>query len=135
MTDDFWGKPISVYSRAQAIADGVLIDVTETAKQAGWKYPVAINDNAWAMIVPSAEVADHYGCDEAGRLWDVLWMGMLKARSIALQRGAAGSVILFDLILPQTVRDGNEHIVQLKAVCGPGDTPEPVITIMRPQDD
>jgi type I site-specific restriction endonuclease len=30
------------YTRKQAIADGVLIDVTELAKEAGFKCPVAL---------------------------------------------------------------------------------------------
>jgi hypothetical protein len=32
---------IHSYSRAQAIADGVLIDVSETAKEVGIVFPVA----------------------------------------------------------------------------------------------
>jgi hypothetical protein len=33
---------IHSYSRRQAIADGVLIDVTPTAREAGIKFPVAL---------------------------------------------------------------------------------------------
>jgi len=33
------------YTRAQAIEDGMFVDVTETAKEAGFKYPVAITRN------------------------------------------------------------------------------------------
>ncbi len=33
---------IPVYTRAQALADGVLVDVTETAKEAGFRAPVAL---------------------------------------------------------------------------------------------
>ena len=29
------------YTRAQAIEDGTLVDVTETAREAGWRFPVA----------------------------------------------------------------------------------------------
>jgi hypothetical protein len=56
---DLWGKPIHVYTRAQAIADGILVDFT-TAKddrgqllcqQAGFKIPVAITRTAWAKTV------------------------------------------------------------------------------------
>jgi hypothetical protein len=32
---------ISVYTRQDAINDGVLVDVTETAKEMGFRYPVA----------------------------------------------------------------------------------------------
>ncbi|MCY4511649.1 MAG: hypothetical protein OXG35_32490, partial [Acidobacteria bacterium] len=30
------------YTRAQAIKDGTLVDVTETAREAGWRFPVAL---------------------------------------------------------------------------------------------
>ena len=33
---------VSAYSRAQAIEDGVLVDVSQTAKEAGIKYPTAV---------------------------------------------------------------------------------------------
>ena len=33
---------IHAYSRSQAIEDGVLIDVTATAREAGSRYPVAL---------------------------------------------------------------------------------------------
>ena len=32
---------ISAYTRAQAIEDGILVDVSETAREAGFKIPVA----------------------------------------------------------------------------------------------
>ena len=35
------------YSRARAIEDGVLIDVSETARRIGLKYPTAITALVW----------------------------------------------------------------------------------------
>jgi hypothetical protein len=35
---------ISSYSRAQAIADGVLIDVSKMAKEAGFKWATVVTD-------------------------------------------------------------------------------------------
>jgi hypothetical protein len=35
------------YSRADAIRDGVLIDVTPTAREAGFRFPVALTSAAW----------------------------------------------------------------------------------------
>jgi len=37
-----FGEIISRYSRSQAIEDGVLVDVTETAKEAGFCYHTVI---------------------------------------------------------------------------------------------
>ena len=60
------------YSRKEAIEDGVLIDVTETAREAGFRYPVALTSAAWATCV---SVPAGVECqDEKGRLWDVLTM-------------------------------------------------------------
>jgi hypothetical protein len=39
------------YSRTDAIRDGVLIDVSAVAREAGFKYPVALTVAAWARCV------------------------------------------------------------------------------------
>jgi hypothetical protein len=115
------------YSRADALADGVLIDVSETAHEAGIRFPVALTAAAWEQCVavpPGVE-----GQDEAGRLWDVLWMLALAARK------ADGSTLLFSLHVRDDNRDGTPPLVTLKALCGPGDHGEPVITVMMPEED
>ncbi len=68
---DFWGEPIHVYTRAQALADGVLIDVTETAREAGFRVPVALTAAVWADVreIPVAQKGIQ---DPEGRLWDLL---------------------------------------------------------------
>jgi len=58
-SDEFWGEPIYRYTRAQAIADGVLVDLTTATdaqgqalcQQAGFKVPVAITRSAWARTI------------------------------------------------------------------------------------
>src|SRR4051794_4558851 len=40
--EDIFGEVIFAYTRADALADGVLIDVTDTAKEAGFRIPVAV---------------------------------------------------------------------------------------------
>jgi hypothetical protein len=114
------------YTRAQAIADGVLVDVTETAKEAGFKYPVAVTDSVWnGYIVPDGR-GRALGQSEEGRLWDTLWM--LRAH-IGKARGDTVSYGLFYAF------GKRQRFVTLKAVCGPGDDGEPVITIMLPHED
>ena len=39
---DVFGEPIPVYTRTQAIADGVLVDVSVRARHFGLRYPVAL---------------------------------------------------------------------------------------------
>lgn len=62
---------ISIYTRAQAIEDGVLVDVSELARVAGFKYPVAVTQGVWSECVRVAE-EDKCTQDENGRLWDIL---------------------------------------------------------------
>lgn len=119
---------ISQYTRADAIEDGQLIDVTETAKEAGFLYPVAITQAVWADYVVPDERARKYGQDEAGRLWDILWM--LK---YAIKKGEGGSTLFFNVHM--IMKEKNKRLVRLKSICHPGDTGEPVITIMTPDED
>ncbi len=70
---------IHIYTRGDALRDGVLIDITETAREAGFSCPVAITAAAWLDFVKWAE--ENRACqDEAGRLWDVLTMARHAAR-------------------------------------------------------
>lgn len=45
----FWddAEVTCTYSRAQALEDGVLVDVSETAREAGIKLPVALTATVW----------------------------------------------------------------------------------------
>lgn len=55
------------YSRAQAIADGVLVDLTEWARETGFTVPVVCTSAVWhGYIVPKDELR-HVGQSERGR--------------------------------------------------------------------
>lgn len=121
----FWddAEVISIYSREQAIADGVLVDVTPTGKEAGFKVPVAVTAAVWAILDPSQDDAAR-GQSATGRLWDVLMMLRANARN--------DDTVLFDVLIAES----DKHRTQpLKAVIGPGDDVAPVITIMLPNED
>ena len=118
---------IYTYTRKQAIEDGVLVDVSTTAREAGINFPVALTSTVWDMyVVPSEKLADS-GQSIAGRLWDLLWMFRLKAMR------SNKSLLYFSCLF----LDVNEKLeeVKFKALCGPGDNAEPVITIMLPGED
>ena len=68
---EIFGDVIYAYTRAQAIEDGVLIDVTAAAREAGIKHPTALTSAVWAdyVAVPD-EMKGHQ--DEMGRLWHPL---------------------------------------------------------------
>jgi hypothetical protein len=130
------------YTRKEAINDGVLVDVSTVAQEAGFRYPVAITAAVWAMINSIPESKSYQDID--GRLWDVLFMA---AMAISRNRNRDCSQILYDLILERVetrqvktkdgVRDRDVLVrnLTLKMVCGPGDEGEPVITIMLAHED
>lgn len=125
-------EAISCYSRAEAIADGVLIDVTEAAQEAGFKVPVAITHAVWVDCVEWAMDAGKAAeQDESGRLWDVLWMGYH-----ACMNPGEGQRRDFQLYrVRQDACENGPSLVTLSIHIGPGDNAEPVITIMLPDED
>ena len=128
---DIFGEVISSYSRAQAIADGILVDVSETAREAGFVFPVAMTRAAWSDCVEWSEADSlrQIYQDESGRLWDALWMASRAARH-------GGEEIRFQLYrVARGGRGTRPRLVTLKALCGPGDDAEPVITLMLPDED
>ena len=58
---------ISAYSRAQAIDDGFLVDVSDTAREAGFSIPVALTRTVWNRLVAIPEGYQGFQ-DERGRL-------------------------------------------------------------------
>lgn len=126
---------VYTYSRAQAIDDGVLVDVTETAREAGFRIPVALTASVWAECVAWSVVdTENTGVpqDEAGRLWDVLWMGGHAAR---LHRNSDSHRCPFSVLrVPRGQRRARTCALVLHI--GPGDKGEPVvITVMLPNED
>lgn len=121
---------IHSYSRAEAIADGMLVDVTATAAEAGFKIPVAITRAAWADCVEwndQIEARKSVTQDESGRLWDVLWMANMACRA-----PGDGQRRVFELHrVPSEGRGNRPRRVSLIVHIGPGDDPRPVITIMQ----
>lgn len=129
---EIFGEPIHIYTRAQAIEDGVLVDVTETAAEAGFKWPVAMSRAAWEDCVAWGEADNKRQTyqDESGRLWDVLWMA-----SRAAKRGGSEPIRFQLYRVPHGGRGVRPRLVTLKMVAGPGDLGGPVITIMQPNED
>ena len=118
---------IHCYTRAEAIADGDLVDVTATAREAGIKCPVALTRAVWAEYVALTKAAKKAGNDPTGRLWDILYIFRTCAR------GTSSSEMRFQLrVVTRSVRP---TLVTLKALIGPGDDEEAVITIMMPEED
>jgi hypothetical protein len=116
------------YTRKQAIEDGVLVDVTEWAKETGFVAPVACTRTVWDQWITPPEGTEDLGQSERGRAHDMLWMAYL-----AIRGAQGGQQVQFDVLF----LDGNQkqQQVTLKLVAGPGDQGELVITIMLPDED
>lgn len=115
------------YTRAQAISDGVLVDVSETAREAGIRFPAAVTARLWhGYIVPREDLAG-FGQSVEGRLWDVLFLFAISARKFS------GDTLFYDVLF--LMDEETTTSVRLKSLCGPGDEGEPVITIMLPDED
>ncbi len=131
--ESFFGNVISTYTRAQAIEDGVLIDPGSMSQEAGFNWPVTLTSAVWEDCVAwtddDSEQQVHQ--DQSGRLWDILHMASHAIRTSK----DSGDRMLFQLY--RVPRDGHSTkavLVTLKLIIGPGDSGEPVITIMPNED-
>jgi hypothetical protein len=73
-------QTISRYTRAQATEDGVLVDVSQQAKETGLLLPTVITDHVHNVLEAIPESSA--GQDYRGRLHDVLWIAYLKLRAL-----------------------------------------------------
>jgi hypothetical protein len=133
------GDPIYTYTRAQAIEDGVLVDVTEWASAdrgflGGFRVPVALTGPLWAAI--EAIPASATGADVRGRAHDVLWMASLACRTARRLRGPgdvpAQTRHFVIVLLPS--KGTRKRYRLLRVESGPGDAGEHVLTIGFPED-
>lgn len=126
---DIFGPVIYAYSRSQAVADGLQVEVSKVAQEAGIRFPVFLTRAVYGsfVLVPPGVT----GQDEAGRLWDVVWMLRFAIRK------AQSSQARFPFAL--YVRNDNKapRLIKLVAMCGPLDIddPQPAITILLPDED
>lgn len=112
------------YSRKQAIEDGVLVDLTSLARDAGIKFPVAVTRAVFELL----NHISVQGQDFVGRAWDMLMIFRLEAK-----RSHEDMIHFSPLFL---MKEGkNPEPLHLWAKCGPGDGMEPVITIMKEGED
>ena len=117
------------YTRQEAIDDGVLVDLSAWAKETGFRIPVACTSAVWHELIVPPQGTKELGQSERGRAHDVLWMLF-----VAIKRSSdKSSCLLYEVLF---LNEKQKHeTVQLKAVCGPGDNGEPVLTVMKPDED
>src|SRR5262245_41814704 len=113
------------YGRAQAINDGVLVDANqgdfgEVSKQ-HFKIPVAMSNALFAIIRRAVE--NKKFCNDYKGIWhDILWMSRTKL-AVSVDESTRYFMVHIN-------GAGRTRKFYLKAVCGPGDNGEPVLTVM-----
>jgi len=129
-TAEPFGPVIYQYTRSQAIADGFQIEVTKTAEEAGIRFPVFITRGVYEQCV--AVPPGVTGQDEAGRLWDVVWM-----LRFAIIRSQPGTSRLTVALYVRNSDTKPPRLVKLIATAGAVDVddPAPAITVMLPDED
>ena len=124
---------VSVYSRSDALKDGVLIDVSEQARECGFKFPVAVTNTVWSNWIEVGAELEEVGQSAQGRLWDVLNVLFFTIRK--LPKGVDSSRIKFRVLFLMNANGSHYAEPELIAVCEPGDNMEPTITIMVEEDE
>lgn len=126
---EMFGPPVYSYSRKQALADGVQVDVSSVATEAGFRFPCYMTRTVWSAYVEVPPGVQ--GQEEQGRLWDIVFM----LGYVLLRLKKHGARMTFQVM----VRNDNRRpkLVTLCAVCGARDIddPSPAITIMLPDED
>lgn len=141
MSEGVWSEAdvIFQYTRAQALADGVLVEIdSNVCREAGFRYPVAVTRSVWSNLIELNPAAERAGCDISGRTWDILWM-----LRVAIKGAPDGDTIPYSLcvVVPsdspyrRSRHEATPSLVALKSVCGPDDNGEPCITIMMHDED
>jgi hypothetical protein len=136
--EDLFGEVISTYTRAQALEDGVLVDVDALSPtmrdELGFKFPIALTTRLFEEVIKPDAKAEGGGQSIEGRLWDALWMLFNGIRGLGKTTQGPGPCQTTMYPCGFTM-NGRQKELTLKAICGPGDNMEPVITIMLPDED
>ena len=108
------------YSRAEALRDGVLVDLTERARCCGIRYPTACTQGVQALIEAIEDPHPTLRHVQALGRTDAVLVAMLAA----IRQARGTDRVHFEALG-----------CALWAQCGPGDTAAPVITIMVEGED
>lgn len=132
-----FGEVIHRYTQEQAIADGVLVDHSKIAREAGFGWPVVMTAAAHADAVTWSSGGGFQ--DEEGRAWDVMTMAGHAARQHATRSGGqvrVGERIPFQMVrVPNTPRSRNPKPTTMHLVVSSRDDGSPCFTIMMPDED
>ena len=113
----------SVYTRAEAISDGQLIDVSQSARQLGICLSVAITASAWGQLI----AVPHKKEEEIERLFALLGRVQFELDQMPAYDHR--------LIVSVEAETGEEKRVEVLVTIGPDDKGETVVTVMLGYED
>lgn len=114
---------IDQHSRAQMIADGELIDVSNAAKALKYRIPVAVTQAVWIGSIEPFDGQEAFSVQRRGALWKILTK---LARDIMFSSDEDEELFF---TVPLTFHEGKVLSASLKATLGRGDKGEPILTI------
>lgn len=135
-----FGQPISVYTRGEAIADDVLIDMeTDGFARArlglGIAFPIAMTAAAFTAAVDVAPPAKfHENQDAFSRYWDLCFALRMAIQRAKIAGTANGPELTFAVVVSWRDGSGPRELL-LKSVLGGDDDGGPCMTIMLPGED
>lgn len=119
---------VFTYTRAEAIADGVLVDLSANfpVDTRMFKWNVCCTEAVWNLIESAAETDN---CEVGVYVWDVCFMAF---EMISHVQNPDHPELFYKVCLPIT-----SPAKQLKIVAGPvsHEDPTPCLTIMLPHED
>lgn len=121
---------IVAHNRKQAIEDGLLIDASREAFDAGFFYPLALTKAAWCELVAVPEGASDE--TKSGNLKELLAMLRFYAQ-MATANGPASEIQFSHYVFGGG--DEEPRVGNVKAVLGPDDEGRRCITVMLPGED
>lgn len=124
---------ISTFSREEALVDGTLIDCSRESREAGVALPVAVTAAVHAACIAWNNATEPEYQDESGRCWDLVTMLRIACLRASKNDPDSDTVFFSVQCIPSGARVQRE--VKLKAVVGPGDAGEPVLTVLLPDED
>jgi hypothetical protein len=117
----------TAYSHAAEPDHRLPLDVSDAAREAGLRLTVAISRDAWDLCVALNPAATRAGCDEHGRLADVL--GML---AWALGRTRDDASVYFEVAC--LTHGARPTCIPLRAVRDPGSDADAILTVVLPEE-
>lgn len=117
------------YTRAQSIADGVLVDISQEAQALGFRVPVAVTGTLYNKYIECSDYMKITGENTIGRLCELL-ESLIKAI-----RDISGSVGELHFQFSVEMKGAGLTEVPVWACVNFGDSGERVITIMLEGED